>query len=128
MSKLRVVYIVSLLILGVLLFFTVLKPLVKGSEYSEVARMALIQGNNEYIVEFDIINREGETKKYYINALIDGEIDSRNCTIQDGSTSHYIYHLYPEKINDKRVTFTIYKEGEDTPFEELTYYISLDEQ
>ena len=123
MSKFRVVYIVSLLILGVLLFFTVFKPMVKGSEYSEVARMALIQGDNEYIVEFDIINQEGETRKYYINALIDGKIDSRNCTIRDGAAGTYIYHIYPEKINDKRVTFTICREGENEPFEELTYYL-----
>ena len=123
MSKFRVFYIISLVILVGLLVFTVFRPLAAGGEYTEVQLGGLLQAEDEWVVQFDIINHEGEDKKYTINVLIDGEIDSRNCTIQDRSTSTYIYHMYPEKINDKRVTFTIYKQGEETPFEQMTYYL-----
>ena len=124
MLKLRVVYIVSLLILGVLVPFAIFNSMGKVSEYSEVAKVQLIERENEYIVEFDIINREGKAMKYIFNALIDGEIDSRNCTIQDGGTFTYIYHIYPEQMNDKMVTFTVFREGESKPFEEITYHVN----
>ena len=124
MPKLRIVYILSLVLLGILIVFTMFRPIAKAAEYSEVAKMKLLARDNEYIVEFAIMNHEGEDKEYTINALIHGEIDSRNVLIPDGNVSTYIYHVYPDRINDKQVTFTVSKEGESVPFEEITYYLS----
>jgi len=126
MSKLRIVYIASLVILAVLIGFTVLRPLATGGEYSEVSKEQLLQTENEYIIQLDIKNHEGEDKNYTINVLIDGKSYSEDVLIPDGRIFTYIQHVYRGRIIEGNVTFTIYKEGEDTPLEELTYHIDFD--
>ena len=75
MSKLRIIHIASLVILGILLVFTVFRPIATGGKYSEVSRGQLLQTEAEYIIQFDIINREGEAKKYTIKAVVDDKLD-----------------------------------------------------
>lgn len=123
MSKYRVVYIVSLVILGVLIVFTIFRPMATGEEYTEVAREHLLQTENEYIIEFHIMNHEGEDKKYTINVLMDGELYSKEILVPDGRIFTYVHHVQPDRIIEPNVRVTIYKEGEDTPFEQITYYI-----
>ncbi len=126
MSKFRIVYIISLLLLGALVVFTVFRPMATGEKYSEVGREHLLQTEDEYIVEFDIMNREGEDKRYTINALINGKLQSKVFLIRDGSIFTYIHHIYPDQLTGGDVSFTIYKEGEDSPFEQITYYLDRD--
>ena len=126
MSKYRVVYIVSLLLLGVLIVFTVFRPMATGEKYSEVGREHLLQTEDEYIVEFDIMNHEGKDANYLITALIDGKEYNHPISIKDGRKFTYIYHIYPDQLTGGDVSFTIYKEGEDSPFEQITYYLDRD--
>ncbi len=123
MSKFRVFYIISLVILGLLLVFTVFRPLATGEEYTEVQLGGLLQAEDEWVIQFDLINHEGEDKKYTINILIDGELISRDFLVRDGNVFTYIHHVYPERMNERNVSFTIYKEGEEPPFEQVTYYL-----
>ena len=123
MPKFRIVYIVSLLILGMLVVFTIFRPMATGEQYSEVARESLLQTENEYIIQFDIINHEGKETDYTITALIDGEQYTHAVSIKDGRKFTYIHHIYPDQLTEDDVSFTIYKEGEDSPFEQITYYI-----
>ncbi len=60
MSRLRAIYIAALVVLGVLLAFTVFKPMAMGEKYRQVQREQLLQTENEWIIQFDIINREGK--------------------------------------------------------------------
>lgn len=123
MSKLRIVYILSLVILGVLLVFTVFRPMATGGKYSQVSRESVIQGETEWIIQFDIINREGEDTSYIINWSTGAQTYSERVSIKDGGTFTYMHHVYPETVKEGKVTLTIYKEGEDTPFEQGTYYL-----
>ena len=122
MSKLRIFYIASLLILGALLV-GIFYPMGKNEELSELTKSSFMYTDNEYLVEFDITNHKDMAVEYIINALIDGETDSRSFTIQEGRTATYVYHLYPDRIREKEITFTIYKEGEVTPCDQVTYHI-----
>lgn len=126
MSKFRIVYIISLLLLGALVVFTVFRPMATGEKYSEVGREHLLQTEDEYIVEFDIMNHEGEDKRYTINTLINGKLQSKVFLIRDDRKFTYIYHIYPDQLTGGDVSFTIYKEGEDSPFEQITYYLDRD--
>ena len=126
MPKLRIIYIVSLVILAVLIGFTVLRPLATGGEYSEVSKEQLLQMENECIIQLDIKNHEGEDKNYTINVLIDGKLYSEDVLIPDGRIFSYIQHIYRDRMIEGNVTFTIYKEGEPTPIEQITYYIVFD--
>ncbi|MBI3041027.1 MAG: hypothetical protein HYY80_05205 [Chloroflexi bacterium] len=123
MSKLRISHIASLVILGILLVFTVFRPIATGGKYSEVSREQLLQTEAEYIIQFDIINREGEAKKYTIKAVVDDYRYSEDVIIPDGRKFTYIHHIYPGRITAGNISFTIAKEGEDSPFEQITYHL-----
>ena len=97
--------------------------MVTGEKYSEVSREQLLQTEDEWIIEFNIMNHEGEDKRYTINVLIDSELYSKEILVQDGRKFTYIHHIYPDQLTDRNVSFTVYKEGEDSPFEQITYYI-----
>ncbi|MFC1937403.1 hypothetical protein ACFLWY_02440 [Chloroflexota bacterium] len=124
MTKLKLLFILSLGILGVLIAFTVVRPLATGRQYSEVARAHLLHRENESIVEFSILNNEDREIDYTICALVDGREDIANIRVPCGRIFPYVYHISPAGITDPVVSFTIYKEGESTPFEQVTYYLS----
>jgi len=128
MSKPRIVFIVSLVILGVLLVFTVFRPMVSGEKYSEVSRKSIIQGENEWIIQFDIVNREGKDCNYIINLSSGGETYTERVSIEDGRVFTHMHHFYPETVKEGKVNLTICKEGESTPFEQATYYIRFDKE
>ncbi|MBA7694544.1 hypothetical protein ES703_103155 [subsurface metagenome] len=73
MLKLRIILIASLVILGVLLVFVLFRPTTSGEKFSMVSRESVIQEENEWIIQLDIINREGEDTNYIINWFTGGE-------------------------------------------------------
>jgi len=95
----------------------------KGEEYSEIAKEQLLQTENEYIIEFHILNHESEARSYTVKVSFDSYQYSEDVLIPDGRIFTYIHHIYPDRMTEGDVSFAIYKEGEDTPFEEITYYI-----
>jgi len=123
MPKLRIIYIVSLVILGVLVAFTVFRPMATGEEYSEVQRAQLLEREDQWIIEFDIINREGKDMSYTIRVLADGKQYTESVLVRDGGMFTYIHHFYPERLTKKEVSFAVYREGESTPIEQATYYL-----
>jgi len=126
MSRYRVIFIASLIILGVLLVLTVFRPMVSDEKFSEVSRESIIQQEDQWIIQIDIINREGETTSYTINWSTGGETRSQRVSIKDGRTFTYIHYVYPDAVKEGKVNLEIYKEGNPTPFEQTTYYISFD--
>ena len=123
MSKLRVFYIISLVILGVLVAITVFRPMGGGEEYSTVGREALLQAEDEWIIQFDIINHEGYDQIYTITAVIDGEPYHEDVSIEDDKMFTYIHHIRRDMVTEGVASFTIFKQGEEVPFEEVTYYL-----
>ncbi len=123
MSKLRAFYIISLMILGVLLVLTVFRPMASGSDYSEVQQAQLLEREDQWIIEFDIINREGEDTSYTIKVLADGKLYTESVLIRDGGMFTYIHHFYPDRLTKNEVNFAVYKEGESTPVEQATYFL-----
>ena len=126
MSKLKINFIISLVILGVLIGFIVLSPLTAEVKYSEVSKAQLLQRENDYIIEFRLMNHEGEVQNYTITGLIDGKSYIKNVRLSDGRVFTYIHHIQPDRIDDGNVSFTIRKEGEDIPFEQINYYLNVD--
>ena len=123
MPRLRIVYILSLVILGVLIAFTVFRPMIGGGEYSEVQKEQLLQTENEWIIQFNIVNHEGRDRNYTITVVVNGKQYSEKVLIHDGRIFTYIHHIYPDRVSDGDVSFAIYKEGEATPFEKVTYHL-----
>ena len=123
MSKLKILFVISVVILAVLIGSVMLSPITTATRYSEVQQEQLLKTDTEWIVEFKILNHEGQSKKYVITGLVDGKSHAQEIIVGDGRKFTYIYHLYPERLSNKTVTFAIYKEGEEAPFEQITYHI-----
>ena len=111
------------MLLGVLIGFTVFKPMATGGEYSEVAREQLLRAEDQWIIQFDIMNHEGKDKNYTIEVLVDGKLYREDVLILDSRRFTYIHHIYPDRITEGDVGFAVYKEGEAAPFEEATYHL-----
>jgi len=122
-SKLRIIYIVSLVILAVLIGFAFFRPMATGGKYSEVQKEQLLETESEWIIQFVIINHEGRDQNYTINVLVGEKLYTESVLIRDGRRFSYIHHIRRDMITDGVVSFTIYKEGEATPFEQATYYL-----
>ena len=123
MTKLRIIFIASLVMLGVLIVFTVFRPMAGGEQYSEVQRAQLLEREDQWIIEFDIINREGKDMSYTIKVVSDGKSYTESVLVRDGGMFTYIHHFYPERLTKKEVSFAVYREGESTPIEQATYYL-----
>ena len=123
MSRLKILFVISVVILGVLIGSVMLSPITTATRYSEVQQEQLLKSDTEWIIEFKILNHEGEQRKFVITALVDGKSHAEEIIVGDGRKFTYIYHLYPERLTNRVATFAIYKEGEETPFEQITYHI-----
>jgi len=121
--KLRLIYIASLVILVVLIAFTVFRPMATSGEYSEVQRAQLLEREDQWIIEFDIINREEKDMSYTIKVAADGEQYTESVLIRGGGTFTYIHHFYLDRLTNNEVSFAVYKEGESTPIEQATYFL-----
>jgi len=123
MLKFKIIYITSLIILGVLIAFTVFRPISTAGEYTEVQREHLLEREGEWVIEFDIINREGKDISYTIKVVADGKLYTENILIRDGGIFTYIHHFYPDRLTNNEVSFAVYKEGGSTPVEQATYFL-----
>ena len=127
MLKLRIIFVASLLILGVLLAFTLFRPMTVGQKFETLIRESVIQEEDEWVIQINLINKEGEVSDYTIEWSTGGEIyNSKNVSIKNGRTFTNIHHVYPETVREGEIHLTIYKEGEPAPFEQSTYYVRFD--
>lgn len=122
-SRLKLFYISSILILVMVAMFTVFRPMVKGAEFTEVRRDSLLKVDNEWIVQFDIMNHEGREQKYLIKAAVDGRLYSEDILVLDNRLFTYIYHICRDDVVGGDVSFAIYREGEDTPIKRVAYHL-----
>lgn len=123
MSRFRILYLLSLVLLGVLVVFTVFRPMVTGAEYSQVQREHLLEEEDQWIIELHILNNERQDTDYTINVLVDGELCTDKVTIRSGRVFKYIVHIYKDKLKEGKVSLAVCKENEATPFEQTTYYL-----
>jgi len=127
MLKLRIIFIASLLILGVLLAFTLFRPITVGQKFETLIRESVIQEEDEWIIQINIINKEDKITDYTIEWSTGEETYySERVSIKNGRTFTNIHHVYPETVREGEINLTIYKAGEPTPFEQSTYYIHFD--
>ncbi len=124
MSKLKIIYIVSLVILGVLIVLTVFRPMATGGEYSVVQRAHFLEREDRWIIELHIFNHEAQDTDYTINVVVDEELCTESIRLRPGALGKLSYHISRDKVDREReVSVAVYKDGEATPFEQATYYL-----
>ena len=124
MSKSRIIYIISLIIMSVLMLFTVFKPMASEERFTEVSRESIIHTEDEWIIQFDIINKEGKDTDYIINWSTGEEVYRRKeVSIAGGRSFTNIHHVNPDGMKEGKLKLEIYKKGEPTPFEQTSYFL-----
>ena len=124
MSKLRVVYIISLVLVGVLLTLVFFLPMFGGAEeYTKVQGESLIRNDNGWILQFDILNYEGKGQSYTIALSIDGELSNLAVYIPNEQAFTYVKQINRDMTIGGVVNFSVYYESEDVPFKTATYYL-----
>lgn len=122
LSKLRLVFILSIIILaGVSISTIYFIP--SGQSYMESKRAQIIEGKNEWILQYDIINNEDRDIKYTIYLTVDDTIYKDSTIVKPGKIYTYIHHIYPQQLEEGKVTFALYEEGKAEPVEQFTYHI-----
>lgn len=123
MSKLRIFLVFSMVLLGVLVVFTVFRPMATGGEYSEVSRESFLETKDGWILQFNIMNHEGKETEYSIQITVAGKQYDDRFLIQDGRVYTYIHEIRRDRVGTGEVNVTIYKEGEAAPIGVSTYYL-----
>jgi hypothetical protein len=124
-SKLRLIFVLSLIILAGVFIATVYFIPSSQSD-TESRRVQIIQGENEWILQYDIINNEERDTKYTIYVTVDDAVYKDSTMVKPGKRYTYIHHIYPQQLVKGMVTLALYEEGEAKPVEQATYYIDLD--
>ena len=125
MSRLRLIFIISLIILAVA-FISIVYLIPSGQSYTESKRVQIIEGENEWILQCDITNDEEREIEYTIYVTVDGAVRKDSTVVQPGKTYTYIRHIYLQQLDEGKITFALYERGKAEPVEQATYYISSD--
>ena len=124
MSRLRLIFVLSLVILAGV-FISTIYFIPSGQSYTESRRAQIIEGENEWILQYDIINNEERDIKYTFFVTVDDAVYKDSTVIKPGKVYTYIRHIYPQQLDEGKVTFALYEEGKAEPIEQVTYYIDL---
>lgn len=94
-----------------------------GPAYSAVARESVLQSNDQWIIQFDIINMEATDMTYDIVWSSGGENSTETVSVAQKRTFSYIHHVYPATLKSGIVSMSIFKRGEASPFDKVTYHL-----
>jgi hypothetical protein len=122
-TKLKIIFILSLMVLAALFVMAVFKPFASGGSYTEVSRQSLLQNQEEWIFQFDILNHEGGDVRYSIQMEFSGKDYREDFVVRDGGKFTYIHHIKQNTFASGQVSYRIYKENAKEPFETGTYYL-----
>ena len=82
MSRLRLIFVLSLVVLAGV-FIAIIYFIPSGQSYVESKRAQIIEGENEWILQYDIVNGEERDIKYTILVTIDAsESEARKSIAQ----------------------------------------------
>ena len=123
-SRLRLVFVISLVIMGLLAGFAVFRPFGTVRQYSSIARESVLQADDQWIIQFDIINQETKDMNYNLVWSNDGETATESVLVGKGRVYSHIRHIYLNTLKGTTVNLTVYKEGETSPFERVTYHLN----
>lgn len=124
MQPIKKIYILSLVALGVLLVLTFFQPLATGKQYSTVQKEQIINTGDGWLIQFNLVNRQGSDCSFTIYEAVDTEDSCQESVlIPPGGVYVYTHHILSENVSQETVYFTIYREQEEEPVEKLTYYL-----
>lgn len=124
MSRLRSVFIISLVILAAIFISTMLF-IPSGQNLEESNRVQIIKGDEEWILQCDITNNQGRDINYVFSVVVDDVVHQDSTMVEQGQTYTFIHHIYPEQLVAGEVTFTLREKGKAEPIEQVVYNIEF---
>ncbi len=115
------IYIASLVMLGLMVSLTVFKPLEKGAHYNDVQRESLIESDQEWVLQFSLFNNDTGVETYWINVDKDGQFYQDEVAVAGQGEYTYILHFQRQKGKDRTLDAAIYSKGSSQPIERLHY-------
>lgn len=123
MLRLRLIFILSLVVLaGLFVSIVYFLPLRDGS--GETKRVHIIEAENEWILQYDILNNEGLDVEYTIVVTVDDTVYTDSTVVKPGKSYTYIHHIYPQQLKEGKVTLALYQEGKTEPIEQATFHLA----
>jgi len=125
LSRPRLVFIFSIIVLvavSVATFFFI--PPSQG--LTESKRVHIIEGEEEWILQCDLINHQEKALNYDIHVTVDDTIYRDSTIVLPGKTYTYIHHIYPQQLDKGEVTLALYQDNSTRPIEQATYYLTPD--
>lgn len=121
--RFKLIYVVSLTILGLLVGLAMVRPAATSSEYSAVARESVVKTGSGYVVQLNIINHEGRVTVYTVKESYGDYHYENTVQIDKGATYSYKHVVGASLLNGGALKLAVHKEGQTAPFEELVYYL-----
>jgi len=123
-SKLRLIFILSLVALAGV-FIATISFISPGQDFDNSSKVQIIDGEDEWILQYDVLNSGQRDTTYSIQVTIDSEIYKISTVVEQGKSYSYIRHVYPEQLLSDEINFVVYKEGINEPIENVTYHIDI---
>jgi len=125
LSRLRLIFILSLIILvGIFIAVAYLVP--SGNSPVESRKLQIIKGDKEWILQCNITNETERDVQYIIHVIVDDAMYKDSVVVKPRKTYTYIHHIYPQQLDEGKVTFALYEGEKAEPVEQATYYIDKD--
>jgi hypothetical protein len=93
-------------------------------DYTETKRVHIIEAENEWILQCDIINREDRDIEYTIVVTVDDIVHTDSTVVKPGKSYTYIQQINPQELREGEVSFALYQEGKPEPIEQATFHLA----
>lgn len=124
LSKLKLIFISSLVILAIA-FIATIYLIPSQLDFVESKSIQIIDGQQQWILQYDIVNDQQDDTSYSIEITIDGKVFKDSIVVEPGKTCTYIHHIDPRQISIGEVNLALYQGEMEAPIEQVTYYIDL---
>jgi hypothetical protein len=121
--KLRLIFILSLVVLAGV-FIAIVSFIPRGQDLDDSSEFQIIEGEDEWILQYDILNNEEQDTSYEVLAVVDGNTFHDSTIVKPGREYTYILHISRKTITDGEVTFKVYQEGKQEPIEQYNYQLT----
>jgi len=121
---LRIVYIFSLFVLGVLIVYTFFRPLAASQEYSAIQKEHLIKTQDGWVMQFHLINQSNEAVMYILKVILNNDHSfEESVFIEAKKDFSYERTIRADMVQEKRIRIVVFKEEETSPLDEAVLYL-----
>ena len=124
-TKLRLVFILSIIVLAGV-FIATFSFIPASGIPDESKRIQIIEGENEWILQYDIFNYQVRDIAYTVQVTANDITYNDSTIVESGKKYTYIQHLSRNQLGEGVVTLIVYEDSRQEPIEQVTYHVDLE--